>query len=77
MIENEIDFLKVEHSTTIIGYGEENGVKYWIGMNTWGNDWGENGFYKILRGENEMNIETMGDYFNIEITDRKNNNNNN
>ena len=77
MIENEIDYLKVEHSTTIVGYGEENGVKYWIGMNTWGNSWGENGFYKILRGENEMNIETMGDYFNIEITDRNNTNTNN
>ena len=46
-------------------------------MNTWGNEWGENGFYKILRGENEMNIETMGDYFNIEITDRNNTNTNN
>lgn len=71
IVDKHITFEKVEHSITLVGYGEEDGVKYWIGMNTWGKKWGENGFFKILRGENEQNIETMGDYLNIDILDRK------
>ena len=71
MVDKHLNFEKVEHSITLVGYGEENGVKYWIGMNTWGKDWGDGGFFKILRGENELNIETMGDYLNLEVLDRK------
>ena len=70
MISHDIQYEKVEHSTTIVGYGEENGVKFWICQNTWGDDWGENGFFRVKRGNNEINIETMGDYFNIDILDR-------
>ena len=70
MISHDIQYEKVEHSTTIVGYGEENGVKFWICENTWGDDWGENGFFRVKRGNNEINIETMGDYFNIDILDR-------
>lgn len=71
LLDDNVEFGKVEHSITIVGYGEENGVKYWICMNSWGGDWGEKGFFKVLRGENEINIETMGDFLNIEIEDRK------
>lgn len=58
---------QVEHSTLIVGYGEEDGVKYWKLMNSWGEDWGEKGFYKIVRGENEMFVESMGDYLQIGV----------
>ena len=71
MISHDIQYEKVEHSTTIVGYGEENGVKFWICQNTWGDDWGENGFFRVKRGNNEINIETMGDYFNIDVVDRE------
>ena len=64
------EFQKVEHSTLIVGYGEEDGIKYWIGMNSWGEDWGEKGFYKILRGNNELNIESMVDFIDIEVSDK-------
>ena len=67
--QRNLDWQKVEHSITIVGYGEKNGIKYWIGMNTWGTGFGENGFFKILRGENECNIESMGDYFQIAYQD--------
>jgi len=39
-------------------------------MNTWGPDWGEKGFFRLLRGENEVGIETMGDSFQIKVEDR-------
>lgn len=38
------------HSVKIIGWGSENGVNYWIAANSWGNAWGENGYFKIKVG---------------------------
>uniref|UniRef100_A0A915IFZ3 Peptidase C1A papain C-terminal domain-containing protein n=1 Tax=Romanomermis culicivorax TaxID=13658 RepID=A0A915IFZ3_ROMCU len=34
-------------------------IKYWICDNSWGNDWGEEGFFKIVRGENHCEIESF------------------
>jgi len=45
------------HAVKIIGWGEENGTPYWIVANSWGPDWGEDGFFRILRGKNECDIE--------------------
>ena len=71
LVDMNLSFESVDHSVVLVGYGEENGVKYWIGMNTWGKEWGEGGYFRIVRGENEQSIETMGDYFNIEVYDRE------
>ena len=46
------------HAVRIIGYGAENGVKYWIAANSWNSSWGEKGYFRIRRGNNECNIET-------------------
>ena len=46
------------HAIKIIGWGEtDDGVKYWLVANSWNESWGENGFFKILRGVNECGIE--------------------
>jgi len=41
----------------MLGWGEENGTPYWLCANQWGTDWGEDGFFKILRGSNHVGIE--------------------
>jgi len=39
----------VDHAMTIVGYGEENGMKYWKIKGTWSDSWGEDGYIKVCR----------------------------
>lgn len=42
----------------IIGWGiNDDGIKYWLCANSWNVIWGEKGFFRILKGENECGIE--------------------
>ncbi|RZF42030.1 hypothetical protein LSTR_LSTR006623 [Laodelphax striatellus] len=51
------------HSVRILGWGEEvqagQTVKYWIASNSWGQWWGENGYFRIRKGFNDCNIENF------------------
>lgn len=51
------------HAVRLIGWGEskdENNVTapYWIIANSWGPRWGEDGCFRIARGQDECGVET-------------------
>ncbi|XP_065651803.1 cathepsin B isoform X4 [Hydra vulgaris] len=45
------------HAIKILGWGVENDTPYWLVANSWNPSWGDNGFFKILRGSDECGIE--------------------
>ena len=45
------------HAVEIVGWGEENDVKYWIIKNSWGTGWGDGGYFRMIRGSNNCKLE--------------------
>ena len=45
------------HAIKIMGFGTEDGKDYWLVANSWNEDWGDDGYFKIIRGKNACQIE--------------------
>jgi len=65
------EWTQVDHGVLLVGYGEEDGQKYWKIQNSWGPDWGEDGFFRIIRGVDESAIESMGEAVDV-VEDEQN-----
>jgi len=46
------------HAVRMLGWGVEDGTKYWLMANSWNQGWGDKGFFKILKGQDECGIES-------------------
>ncbi|XP_004480426.1 pro-cathepsin H [Dasypus novemcinctus] len=53
---------KVNHAVLAVGYGEKNGIPYWIVKNSWGPHWGINGYFLIERGKNMCGLAACASY---------------
>ncbi|XP_021765962.1 zingipain-2-like [Chenopodium quinoa] len=53
----------ITHAVTAIGYGTDtNGIDYWLLKNSWGESWGENGYMRIIRGQNKCGLTLDASY---------------
>lgn len=54
-------FELTNHAVLLVGYGRchMTGQKYWIVKNSWGEAWGEKGYFRIRRGNDECSIESI------------------
>jgi len=50
----EVKFPLINHEISVVGYGvSDSGEEYWVGRNSWGNYWGEFGFFQMkMHGDN-------------------------
>ncbi|KAH9539636.1 hypothetical protein CY35_15G067300 [Sphagnum magellanicum] len=47
------------HAVKLVGWGTtDEGVDYWIVVNSWNRSWGEDGTFRIVRGNDECGIES-------------------
>ncbi|KAL6888195.1 hypothetical protein ACP4OV_009221 [Aristida adscensionis] len=52
----------VTHSLVVVGYGLDDGTKYWLLKNCWGEHWGEKGYLRLERGTGACGIDEEPSY---------------
>jgi len=51
---------QVDHAVLLIGYDkEDDGQPFWTMQNSWGDDWGEGGYFRMARGDDESGCESI------------------
>jgi len=47
------------HAVKILGWGVDGSTPYWIIANSWNTNWGMNGFFWMIRGDDNCGIESQ------------------
>ena len=50
---------RMNHAVLVVGYGTERGQDYWLIKNSWGSNWGLNGYIKLARGSNQCGLAAV------------------
>ncbi len=59
-----VDDPESNHEVSLVGFGRdpETGEEFWVGRNSWGTYWGENGFFRIKMHGDNLGIELRCDW---------------
>lgn len=54
--------MDVNHAVLAVGFGVEDGIPYWLIKNSWGDAWGDEGYFKMEMGKNMCGVATCASY---------------
>ncbi|CAL6010740.1 Cathepsin_L [Hexamita inflata] len=57
VLHKRCDEFKNDHQVTLVGYGYKNGQEVWMLKNSWGEEWGANGYFFVPIGKDSFCIE--------------------
>lgn len=53
---------EIDHAVTVVGFGVDKNIRYWTIKNSWGEHWGENGYFKLERDKNACGINVYSSF---------------